>query len=182
MTAPSLLRLSELARFWALNPRTLTTWIEQGRLAAVRSPGNHYRVRVADVRAFCEREGRPVPPFVAPAPRRVVTAVDSLRGTKLPGVAVEAHDDPYDALLASVLAPAALLVLPSSAERFDTLAAVASVRRVRGASEMPIVVVGAPSPARVTSLQEAGATRVLSRRGARPEDLPRVVRDLLGLE
>ena len=73
MTAPpALLKPSQLARFWELNPRTLHLWIREGRLPAIRSPGNHFRLRVADVRAFCEREGLPVPPFVSPPPRRVV--------------------------------------------------------------------------------------------------------------
>jgi len=181
VTPPSLLRLSQLARFWEVNARTLMTWIEQGRLAAIRSPGNHYRVRVADVRAFCEREGRPVPPFVAPAQRRVVTAVAALRNTKLPGVVVEAHGDPYGAIVASAHETTALLVLPASAAHFDTAAAVAALRRVRSASSMAIVVVGAP-PARASALLAAGATRVLPRRGARPDDLPRVLRELLTLE
>jgi excisionase family DNA binding protein len=181
VTPPSLLRLSQLARFWEVNARTLMTWIEQGRLAAIRSPGNHYRVRVADVRAFCEREGRPVPPFVAPAQRRVVTAVAALRNAKLPGVVVEAHGDPYGAIVASAHETTALLVLPASAAHFDTAAAIAALRRVRSASAMAIVVVGAP-PARASALVAAGATRVLPRRGARPDDLPRVLRELLALE
>ena len=37
MPAP-LLRLSELARFWGKNTRTVQSWIRQGRLAAIRSP------------------------------------------------------------------------------------------------------------------------------------------------
>jgi hypothetical protein len=41
--------------------------------------------------------------------------------------------------------------------------------------------VGAP-PARASVLVAAGATRVLSRRGARPDDLPRVLRELLALD
>src|SRR6516164_2464292 len=105
--SPTLLRLSQLARFWEKNPRTIQTWIRQGRLAAIRSPGNHFRVRVADVRAFCEREGMPVPPFVAPPLRRVVLAAASLplrraiaRVLKT-GVALHPFADPYEALLAA---------------------------------------------------------------------------------
>jgi excisionase family DNA binding protein len=58
-TPPALIRPSQLARFWELNARTLHIWIREGRLLAIRSPGNHFRLRVADVLAFCEREGLP---------------------------------------------------------------------------------------------------------------------------
>jgi excisionase family DNA binding protein len=180
VTAPGLLRLSQLARFWEVNPRTIMTWIRQGRLAAIRSPGNHFRVRVADVRAFCEREGRPVPPFVAPAPRRIVTAEALPRGLKLPGMIVETHADPYDALVATAREETALLVLPASADRFDTAAAVAALRRARNTSAVPIVVVGATTPVRASALEQAGATRVLRR--SRADDLPRAMRELLRLE
>src|SRR5271166_6741424 len=74
VTLPPLVKPSALARFWGINVKTLHGWIQQGRLAALRSPGGHVRLRVADVRAFCEREGLAVPPFVAPALRRTVVA------------------------------------------------------------------------------------------------------------
>jgi excisionase family DNA binding protein len=175
-----LLRLSQLARFWEKNPRTIQTWIRQGRLAAVRSPGNHFRVRVADVRAFCEREGMPVPPFVAPPPRRVVTATPLPRTVKLAGIVLEVLATPYDALVAAASAPTAALVLPAGDPRFDALAAVAALRRAAPTSHVPIVVVGATTPQRATALQRAGATRVLRR--ARGEDLAVSLRELLGLE
>ncbi|HEY6459566.1 MAG TPA: helix-turn-helix domain-containing protein, partial [Polyangiaceae bacterium] len=130
MAGQPLLRLSLLARFWEVNPRTIMTWIRAGRLAAIRSPGNHFRVRVADVRAFCEREGRPIPPFVAPPVRRVVTAGVAARAVRLPGLVVDAYDDPYDALLAAAArGDASLLVVPATATRFDTIAALAALRR-----------------------------------------------------
>jgi excisionase family DNA binding protein len=181
VAAPTLLRLSQLARFWEVNPRTIMTWIRQGRLAAIRSPGNHFRVRVADVRAFCEREGRPVPPFVAPPQRRVVTVGGLPRGLKLSGVLVEVHVDPYDAVVSAARAETALLVLPASVRHFDTEAAIAALRRARTPAEVPIVVMGATSPSRASALERAGATRVL-RRSSRQDDLPRALRELLALE
>jgi excisionase family DNA binding protein len=177
--SPTLLRLSQLARFWEKNPRTIQTWIRQGRLAAIRSPGNHFRVRVADVRAFCEREGMPVPPFVAPPAVRVVAAVPLPRGARLPGVVVEPHAEPYAAVVAAASAPPALLVLPATGDRFDAAAAVSALRHVPATAAMPVVVVGATTQARVEALGRAGATRVLLR--AKDDDVPRVVRELLGL-
>jgi excisionase family DNA binding protein len=208
MEGPSsspLLRLSQLARFWELNPRTIMGWIRQGRLAAIRSPGNHFRVRVADVRAFCEREGKPVPPFVGPPARRLLVAVppgaanavpvlrtsrrspsglllDGLlvNGLKLPAVAVEGHAGPYRALVAAAAGGASLLVLPASAVRFDTEAALAALRQAPGTARLPVVVVGAATRARAEALLRAGATRVLLR--SRASDLPAILRELLALE
>jgi excisionase family DNA binding protein len=178
--SPSLLRLSQLARFWEKNPRTIQTWIRQGRLAAIRSPGNHFRVRIADVRAFCEREGMPVPPFVAPPALRVVSAAPLPRAARIPGVVVESHADPYAALVAAASGPAALLVLPGAGERFDASAAVSALRRAPATLAMPVVVVGVTSQPRADALERAGATRVLLR--AKDDDVPRVMREVLGLE
>jgi excisionase family DNA binding protein len=185
MTA-SLLRLSQLARFWGKNARTIQTWIRQGRLAAIRSPGNHFRVRVADVRAFCERERLPVPPFVSPPPRRIVAAglsaaaqramVRALRG---PGLALETYDDPYDALLAAAR-ETTLLAIPARSRGFDPGSAIAAMRRSDATGRATIIAFGAATRAQAASLAEAGATRVLTR--AQESDLPRVVRELLGVE
>jgi excisionase family DNA binding protein len=185
MTA-SLLRLSQLARFWGKNPRTIQTWIRQGRLAAIRSPGNHFRVRVADVRAFCEREKMPVPPFVSPPPRRVVAAgLDAAsqramaRALRTPGLALETYPDPYDALLASAR-ETALVAIPSASKRFDAGSAIAAMRRCPTTTTAAIVAFDAATRAQAATLAQAGATRVLTR--AQRGDLPRVVRELLGVE
>jgi excisionase family DNA binding protein len=182
----SLLRLSQLARYWGKNSRTIQTWIRQGRLAAIRSPGNHFRVRVADVRAFCEREGMPVPPFVAPPPRRIVAAgLDPTsqramaRALKSPALTLETYDDPYDALLAAAR-DASLIAIPASAPRFDCGAAIAAMRRSQGTANASIIAFGASTRTQAASLARAGATRVLPR--AQQGALPHVARELLGVE
>jgi excisionase family DNA binding protein len=184
--AAGLLRLSELARFWGKNTRTIQTWIRQGRLAAIRSPGNHFRVRIADVRAFCERENLPVPPFVSPPPRRIVTAGLSApaqramaRALRSPGLVLETYDDPYDALLAAAR-EAALVAIPARTRSFDPGSAIAAMRRCDATGRAAIVAFGAATRAHAASLAQAGATRVLTR--AEQDDLPRVVRELLGVE
>jgi excisionase family DNA binding protein len=188
MLAP-LLRLSELARFWGKNSRTVQSWIRQGRLAAIRSPGNHFRVRVADVRAFCEREHLPVPPFVTAPPKRIIAVGlnaaaqrEMARALRGPAFAFETYGDPYDALLAAATArgPASLLALPAQSRRFDPGSAIAAVRRYEATARAAIVAFGAASRAQVASLAHAGATRVLTR--AEQKDLPRVVRELLGVQ
>jgi excisionase family DNA binding protein len=186
MPAP-LLRLSELARFWGKNARTVQSWIRQGRLAAIRSPGNHFRVRIADVRAFCEREHMPIPPFVTAPPKRVVAVGlnaasqrEMARALRGPALAFETYGDPYDALLAAARGPASLLALPAQSRRFDPGSAIAAVRRYEATARATIVAFGAASRAQAARLSQAGATRVLTR--AEQKDLPRVVRELLGVQ
>jgi excisionase family DNA binding protein len=182
----SLVRLSQLARYWGKNARTIQTWIRQGRLAAIRSPGNHFRVRVADVRAFCERERMPVPPFVSPPPRRVIAAGLSdaveramVRAVRGPGLALETYDSPYDALVAAAR-ETALLALPVRCKGFDPGSAIAALRRGDAGGHATIVAFGAVTRAQAATLSHAGATRVLTR--AQEGHLPRVVRELLGVE
>ncbi|MGH7435718.1 MAG: hypothetical protein ACRENE_08585 [Polyangiaceae bacterium] len=187
VTPPALVRPSALARFWGIHIRTLLGWIQQGRLAALRSPGNHLRLRIADVRAFCEREGMPIPPFVTPPPRRAVlsglsdAAVRTLgRSLKAAQVSVVVTDDPYAGLVATAAAPTALLVMGATFPRFDAAAAVRAVTSGPSAEGLVVTVVGASTRAAAERLRDAGAARVLSR--AYERELPAVVRELLALD
>jgi excisionase family DNA binding protein len=186
-----LVRPSELARFWRLHPQTVHSWIRQGRMLAIRSPGNHFRLRIADVRAFCEREGRPVPPFVAPPARRVIVGAGSqaLRralGRSLKGaIAVEAFDDPYDALVMAAATATDVVVLPGAERRFDALAGVRALRRAQELAQRPrkdlaIAVFDVVGRAATIALEAAGADRCVPRSAA-VDDVPRALRELLGL-
>jgi excisionase family DNA binding protein len=185
VTTPSLLRLSELARFWELHPRTIQAWIHQGRLVAIRSPGNHFRLRVSDVRAFCEREGMPVPPFVAAPPKRAVLAavsdqvvrpvVRALKGT----VTLETFHDPYEAVVAAAKRTTDLLVLSAAFPRFDATAATRALKQAPETSAVAVVAFDVTSRAQAVSLEAAGACRTFTR--AREQELPRAVREVLGL-
>ncbi len=174
----SLLRPSQLARFWEKSPDTVMKWIRAGRLPAIRSPGGHYRLRVTDVQAFCERESMPVPPVVAPQRRRVVVWTAALaRALRAQAVEVHEVDDPYEAMLA-VAGGAALLVLPSAGGTFDVAAAIAALRRQVATRTMPIVVVATSAGARTGAIERAGATHVLPR--TRAADLPALALAILG--
>jgi excisionase family DNA binding protein len=182
----SLLRLSELARFWELHPRTLQAWIHQGRLVAIRSPGNHFRLRVSDVRAFCERERMPVPPSVLPPTRRAVVATTSdpllraLARAMKGAVTLETFADPYSAVVAVAARSADLFALSAAFPRFDAAATIRALKRSTAASTLKIVAFDVTSRAQAASLESAGATVTLSR--AREEELPGALRDLLGLD
>jgi excisionase family DNA binding protein len=160
----SLVRPSELARALGKSQETVVLWIQRGKLPALRSPGGHWRLRPADVRAFCEREGLPLPDLPSLSEPRVVTGgLGSARVLRAPGVTVEAYDDPYDALVAAIAGRCSLLVLPAAAPGFDTAAAVAAVRRGKATRSLPVAIVGVTAR-RADVLRAAGATYVLGKR------------------
>jgi excisionase family DNA binding protein len=185
LTAQSLLRLSELARFWERHPRTIQAWIHQGRLVAVRSHGNHFRLRISDVRAFCEREGMPVPPSILQPTKRAVLAAPSdsllravarsLKGT----VALETFLEPYSAIVAVAGRPADAFALSAGFSRFDSAAAIRAFKRAPATSAATIVAFDVTTRAQAAALESAGATITLTR--AREQELPGALRQALGL-
>ncbi|HWD42931.1 MAG TPA: BldC family transcriptional regulator [Actinomycetota bacterium] len=54
-TPPRLLRLSEVAAIWNVDPKTVTRWAEAGRLSCTRTLGGHRRFRDDEVRALLDR-------------------------------------------------------------------------------------------------------------------------------
>ena len=163
--AAPLVRPSRLARFWELHPKTLYLWIREGRLAAVRTPGDQFRLRPADVRAFAESAGLPVPPFILAAPRRAQAAAIAgtwlralRRALKEAEVALDAHERSIDALFAAVAAPPALLALDATLGGVDLDEAVRALRRRDATARLPVVIVNVASAARADALLRAGAT------------------------
>jgi excisionase family DNA binding protein len=185
VTEQPLVKPSELARFWGLHPRTITTWIREGRLAATRSPGEHYRVRVADVRALCERESLPFPAFLLPPSRAVmlVGANDAerraLRRALKAGATLTTFDDPYAGLFAAAREPPALFALGVASRSLDAEAAVHALRALDAWSSVPIVAFDAPNAARCEALVRAGANVALPR--SRRAELARTALHLLGI-
>jgi excisionase family DNA binding protein len=47
---------SEVARLFAVDPKTVTRWAEQGRLASIRTPGKHRRFSRSQVEALLRGE------------------------------------------------------------------------------------------------------------------------------
>lgn len=165
--ATPLLRPSQLARFWELHPKTLYVWIRDGRLPAVRTPGEQFRLRSADVRAFAESAGLPVPPFVLEPARRAVVAGQTgpwlramRRALKEAEVGLELHERTLDALFSAIAATPALLVIDASAGkgRSDLDEAVRALRRRAETASVPVVIVNAASTTKADALVRAGAT------------------------
>lgn len=184
--AAPLVRPSRLARFWELHPKTLYVWIREGRLAAVRTPGDQFRLRPADVRAFAESAGLPVPPFILAAPRRAHAAAVAgpwlralRRALKDAEVALDAHERSIDALLAAVAAPPALLALDAALGGLDLEDAVRALRRREATARLPVMVVNVTSVARADALLRAGATHAHAK-GKEKEALAEIARILGG--
>jgi len=51
----------EIAHFCQVTPRTVIQWINEGKLKAYRTPGNHSRVSIEDFMNFLYRYNMPVP-------------------------------------------------------------------------------------------------------------------------
>ncbi len=183
MSDPPLLRPSELARFWELHPKTVQDFIRAGRLAAVRTPGNHFRVRVADVRAFCEREQMPLPDFLQRHARRVVviggtealgrSLKAALRGT---GVRLEQRDDPVRGIVAAVFDPPAVVALDAKTPGLFAERTIRALRDTPFAAQPRVVVFDVPSAAKCASFANVGADATVTR--ARRSDLADVIAEL----
>ena len=178
-----LVRPSELARFWKLHPRTVQDFIRSGRLAAVRTPGNHFRVRVADVHAFCAREDMPVPESLVRRPRRLVVATandtlaralkSALRGTK---VKLEMVDDPVLAIVGGAFVPPTVIAFDAKTPMSFAARAARALRDTPLDPKPRVVVFDVPSAAKCESFLNAGATRTVTR--ARRSDLANVLVEL----
>lgn len=53
----SLLTTKQVADLFHVSPSSVSRWVKDGRLAAIRTPGGGLRFRVEDVSAFLKREG-----------------------------------------------------------------------------------------------------------------------------
>ncbi len=53
-----LLKPSEVAELFRVDPKTVTRWSEKGKLNAVRTPGGHHRFRESEIRAMLSRQTR----------------------------------------------------------------------------------------------------------------------------
>lgn len=62
MSSPKYLSTYRIARMTGFAPRTVTKWCDTGKLKCFRlPPGNHRRILPADLIAFLEGYGVPVP-------------------------------------------------------------------------------------------------------------------------
>jgi excisionase family DNA binding protein len=107
--ADRLLTSHEVGELLQVNPSSVKNWVDEGRIAAFRTPGGHRRIRVADLVEFLDRHDMPIPRKLAAVGRRRLLIVDDdlmhlralerrLKGYKS-RVQVELTDNGIDALV-----------------------------------------------------------------------------------
>lgn len=74
--ADRLLTSHEVGDLLQVNPSSVKKWVNDGRIAAFRTPGGHRRIRVADLVDFLTRHDMPIPRSLAEASRRRMLVVD----------------------------------------------------------------------------------------------------------
>lgn len=166
-----LLRPSELARVWELHPKTVVLWIREGRLPAIKTPGAQYRVREGDVRAYCEKNGLPLPKELArpptPAGRVAVIGKPSAafralsRACKASGALLETWPTALEALLAIASDVPTVLAIDARSCDVGLGDALRALRRTAATADVPVVVYDAT--AKPASLVRLGATSVFAR-------------------
>jgi excisionase family DNA binding protein len=74
--ADRLLTSHEVGALLQVNPSSINKWVNEGRLAAFRTPGGHRRIRAADLVQFLDLHKMPIPRPLAGASRRRLLVVD----------------------------------------------------------------------------------------------------------
>jgi excisionase family DNA binding protein len=105
----------QVAHLLDVSVKSLQTWIDQGKLRAGRTPGGHRRIDAADLVAFLQKQGLPVPSeLILSAPRILVVDDDpdvttliarEIRLRHPDWEVVEAHDGFRAGQLAESMAP-----------------------------------------------------------------------------
>jgi excisionase family DNA binding protein len=75
--AERLLTSHEVGDLLQVNPSSVKKWVNEGRIAAFRTPGGHRRIRVADLVDFLNRHAMPIPrPLAGIAKKRLLIVDD----------------------------------------------------------------------------------------------------------
>jgi excisionase family DNA binding protein len=74
--ADRLLTSHEVGALLQVNPSSINKWVNEGRLAAFRTPGGHRRIRAADLVVFLDTHKMPIPQLLTGASRRRLLLVD----------------------------------------------------------------------------------------------------------
>ena len=164
----ALLRPSELARIWELHPKTVYLWIREGKLPAIKTPGAQYRVRSDDARAYCEKNGLPMPRTIAsPAGAVAVLGKASAsqravaKACKARGTAVLLWPSALEGLLAVASDTPDVVAIDAECSDVKVADAVRALRKTARTANVPVVVYDAPP--RTGSLAKLGAVSIVLR-------------------
>lgn len=165
---------------------TLKRWIRDGRVAAFKTPGSHYRIELDEFQRFLKRHG--MPPYPVPVSAAHILVVDDEPGivellvdflTADPrGFKLETATDGYEALIKVGGFKPALLILDVVMPRLDGIEV---CRRLKGSPETrTIKILGITGyPDMIPGLLEAGADACLTK-PLNVEEIQRQLDRLLG--
>jgi excisionase family DNA binding protein len=169
LRAMALLRPSELARIWELHPKTVYLWIREGKLPAIKTPGAQYRVRSDDARAYCEKNGLPMPRSLA-RPAGVVGAIGKAspalralaKACKARGTELVTWPSALEGLLAVAGDTPDVLVIDVKCDDVKIAHALRALKKTSRTANLPVVVLD-----RDTSADDAvqDVVDLLERRG-----------------
>ena len=180
----ALLRPSELARIWELHPKTVYLWIREGKLPAIKTPGAQYRVRTDDARAYCEKNGLPMPRAIA-NPEGTVALLGKATPTqramakacKARGTEVATWPSALEGLLAVAGEAPDLVAIDAECTDVKLADAVRALRRNVRTSGVPIVVYDLAPRSGTATMSKLGAISFVVR--GKSDDAVRAVVELL---
>lgn len=76
LVSDQLLTSSEVGELLQVNPSSVKKWVDDGLLAAFRTPGGHRRIRAADLVSFLHQHKMPIPAELQDAARKRLLIVD----------------------------------------------------------------------------------------------------------
>jgi len=81
--ADRLLTSHEVGDLLQVNPSSVKKWVNEGRIAAFRTPGGHRRIRASDLVEFLDVHKMPIPrPLAGASKRRLLIVDDNLQHLK----------------------------------------------------------------------------------------------------
>jgi excisionase family DNA binding protein len=81
--ADQLLTSHQVGALLQVNPSSVKKWVNEGRIAAFRTPGGHRRIRAADLVEFLDIHKMPIPrPLANASKRRLLVVDDNLQHLK----------------------------------------------------------------------------------------------------
>ncbi len=183
--ADRLLTSHEVGALLQVNPSSINKWVNEGRLAAFRTPGGHRRIRAGDLVVFLDTHKMPVPRSLSSAAKRRMLVVDDdlpqlqaiqrLLKPHMDRVQVALVGNGIDALVQVGAFKPHLIVLDVFMPELDGLEVCRRLKANPDTREIDVIVTsGSFTPALEENAVSAGALRCLPK----PIDIKLVLEDL----
>jgi excisionase family DNA binding protein len=154
----ALLRPSELARLWQVNPKTVYVWIREGKLPAIRTPGAQYRVRTDDARSYADKNGLTALPLALTSPGGTVAVIAKpgpglralIKACKARGTALVTWPSMLEGLLGVASEAPDVLAIDARCEDVKLADALRALKKTKPTKNLAVVVFDAsnkPRPA-----------------------------------